>query len=256
MAADHDALATMSRSMQAWQRALGGAAAAGAVIEAGELVGSVVPAASSSALLNSALEPYGSAIDPDQLEALAASYASAGISRWGLWLHENDPAGAEALEGRGMRLASAPTAMALDLRELDELGGPAGDAEIERTEDLGPLAEAAGAGYGLPPSLLTGGLPGLLGHSEGWLARIDGAPAAALAVVHAGRDAGVFMVATVPELRRRGAARATLLAALRDARERGRATSTLQSSEMGRPLYEALGYRPLGRYRLWEHRDA
>ena len=66
----------------------------------------------------------------------------------------------------------------------------------------------------------------------------------------------MFMVATAPEHRRRGAAGAAMQRALLHARARGCATSTLQSSEMGRPVYEQLGYRALGEYRLWERRTA
>ena len=249
------ALTPMSRSLQAWQRALGNAAAGGGVLEAGELVGSVVPVAPSRSLLNSAAAPHGATIDAGQIDTLARGYGEAGITGWGVWLHERDRAGGELLAAAGLEIDSTPTAMALDLAELDEGEASAG-VEVERSDQLAPLAEAAGAGYGFPPALLTDGLPRLLDHTEGWLARIDGAPAAALLLVHEGGDAGVFMVATAPQMRRRGAARAALQQALLDARARGCTTSTLQSSEMGQPLYEQLGYRALGDYRLWERRAA
>jgi GNAT superfamily N-acetyltransferase len=252
---DRNALTAMSRSLRAWQRALGNAAAGGRVLEAGELAGSVVPAAPSRSLLNSAAAPHGSPLERDQIDVLADGYTTAGVTAWGVWLHEREHAAGELVADAGLEIDSEPTAMALDLAALVERDPDAG-IEVERCEALAPLAEAAGAGYGFPAALLTDGMPRLLDHTEGWIARIGGAPAAGLVLVHEQDDAGVFMVATAPEHRRRGAARAAMQSALLDARGRGRVTSTLQSSEMGQPLYEQLGYRALGEYRLWERRSA
>lgn len=41
-------------------------------------------------------------------------------------------------------------------------------------------------------------------------------------------------------------------AALADARDRGRTTSSLQSSEIGFPVYRSLGYRDLCAVDIWE----
>jgi len=43
-------------------------------------------------------------------------------------------------------------------------------------------------------------------------------------------------------------------AALAAARERGQSTTTLIASGAGRPVYERLGYRPLGAIEMWERR--
>jgi GNAT superfamily N-acetyltransferase len=110
------------------------------------------------------------------------------------------------------------------------------------------------AGYGFPPEFLTHGLPDLLEHCDAWVARAGGMPAAGLLLVGRDEDVGVFMVATAPELRRRGAAGHALRTALLDARDRGFTTSTLQASAMGRSVYARLGYRELGAYELWEWR--
>ena len=61
-------------------------------------------------------------------------------------------------------------------------------------------------------------------------------------------------MATVPAARGRGLATALMAHALADARERGRTTSTLQATDLGRPVYERLGYRSLGEIQMWEKR--
>ena len=42
--------------------------------------------------------------------------------------------------------------------------------------------------------------------------------------------------------------------ALADSREQGFETTTLQSTKLGFPVYEALGYRDFGVVQMWERR--
>ena len=65
----------------------------------------------------------------------------------------------------------------------------------------------------------------------------------------------MIWVATVPEARNMGIARRLMAHALGNAREDGYETTTLQSSELGRPVYERLGYRDVGYAALWERRQ-
>lgn len=245
----------MARSIQAWQRALGSAAAGGAVLEIGALIGSVVPAAPARSILNAAAGPRGMPLETSLLREVALRYAAAGVSAWGVWVHEDDAIAGAALASAGLSIDSRPTAMAMDLAELAAAPACVGDDMIvERTADLDVIAQPLSAGYGFPAALLASGLPRLLDHVEASVARIGGLPAAAAVVVRRGGDAGVFMVATAPELRGRGAAAAVVHHALVHARDRGCTTSTLQSSAAGRSVYARLGYADLGTYLLWEHR--
>jgi GNAT superfamily N-acetyltransferase len=66
-----------------------------------------------------------------------------------------------------------------------------------------------------------------------------------------GGDCGIYAVGTVPEWRRRGLARALMEHVLADAQHRGARTATLQSTRMGLPLYNSLGFEPAGRYEEW-----
>ncbi|BCJ75659.1 hypothetical protein CS0771_52030 [Catellatospora sp. IY07-71] len=89
------------------------------------------------------------------------------------------------------------------------------------------------AGRALTPRLL---------HAPGWrawLARRDGAPAAAGYTFDDGTALGVYSLATLPEHRRAGLARALLTAMLA---AHPRRTATLVATEAGRPLYAALGF--------------
>jgi GNAT superfamily N-acetyltransferase len=94
-----------------------------------------------------------------------------------------------------------------------------------------------------------------------YVARQDGEAASALATIDhepvegaAGPDCGIYWVATPEEYRGRGLSSRLLYAALVEARERGCATSSLQASSMGYPIYERLGYQAPYRYRLYERR--
>jgi GNAT superfamily N-acetyltransferase len=243
----------MASSLQAWQRVLGNAAAGGEAFEIGGLVGSIAPIARSRSILNAVAGPRGLGFSAGLLDEIDARYRSAGIDAWGVWVHEDDPRAGKALRDAGLVVDSRPTAMAIDLAELADASHIDG-VSVERCGDLAALAQVMGAGYGFPSEFLTHGLPGLLDDGHGWLASVDGEPASALVLVYHGGDAGVYLVATAPELRGRGAAGAALHRALLQARAEGCTTSTLQASEMGRSVYARLGYSDLGAYHLWERR--
>ena len=59
-----------------------------------------------------------------------------------------------------------------------------------------------------------------------------------------GSDCGIYAVGTMPGWRRRGLSRALMVHVLGDAQRRAARTATLQSTRMGQPLYESLGFDP------------
>jgi GNAT superfamily N-acetyltransferase len=87
-----------------------------------------------------------------------------------------------------------------------------------------------------------------------YIARLDGRPASCLAIADADGDAYVQLVATRPEAQRRGLAGELLKFALREARDRGCTTTTLEGSPAGAPLYARMGYHDLGVLQMWERR--
>ena len=112
-------------------------------------------------------------------------------------------------------------------------------------------------GFGAPPELGEAMEPFAdLGFDadnpqQAFLVRVDGEPAATCLAMTTEDALGIFNVATVPALRRRGAGRAATLAAMSLGRERGCAIALLQTSMMGRPVYERLGFRDFGRYQVF-----
>jgi GNAT superfamily N-acetyltransferase len=88
-------------------------------------------------------------------------------------------------------------------------------------------------GRSLPPRLLE--VPGW----TAWLARRDGEPAAAGFTYDDGKAVGVYWLATLPEHRSRGLARAIMTRALAAHPAR---TATLVATEAGEPLYHSLGF--------------
>jgi GNAT superfamily N-acetyltransferase len=103
--------------------------------------------------------------------------------------------------------------------------------------DFAAVAEATGAGLRI--------YFGSLGEEE----------VATCATWRHGGDAELMWVAVAPEGRGRGVSGRLAARALSDAREDGAVTSTLQSTKLGYPVYEALGYRDLGVAQMWERRE-
>jgi predicted GNAT family acetyltransferase len=109
--------------------------------------------------------------------------------------------------------------------------GPAGWAEYLRMDSLPPdfLDHADHAAFHL------------------LAARIDGEMVAAALAYDFGGDSGIYNVGTVEWARRRGLGTALTAAQVHDARDRGRRTASLQSTEMAQRVYAAVGFRDLGR---------
>ena len=78
---------------------------------------------------------------------------------------------------------------------------------------------------------------------EMYVGYADGVPVASSLLYLSGRVAGVFNVATVPEARRRGFGEAMTWQAVRRGADMGAVIATLQATEMGRPVYERMGFR-------------
>jgi predicted N-acetyltransferase YhbS len=228
-----------------------GAASDGAhTIESDGLLAAVVPAAPERAVANGVA--YRS---PDALEAaydeLADAYSEVG-AKWTVWVWPDDDAAARFLEGRGHVLDAQPVAM---LHELDGVERPLAGALGDWTADgdfavVGPLNDRA---YNFGTDSFTRALQSRPSDSiHVYVARDEGEPVACLLMTDHDGNTDVECVAVVPEARGRGISGNLLRHALADAVERGCETSTLVSTALGYPVYERAGYRPLGRFQVWE----
>ena len=188
------------------------------------------------------------------LDEVAATYSEAGVWAWTVWVPRQDEAARTLLRDAGHKLDADPAAMVADLATVEPPrdGDPEPDPE-PRLEDLGRLNDLA---YGTGDQLarVIGGGAGDPGHL--YVARDDGEAVAALLTADHEGDCSIWWVATHPEARGRGLASGLMRRALSDGRERGNDISTLQATKMGRPIYEALGYRTFGVCEMWERRDA
>ncbi|MGV9270678.1 GNAT family N-acetyltransferase [Kitasatospora sp. NPDC003701] len=137
-----------------------------------------------------------------------------------------------------------------------------GDLTVDEALDADAFAEVEHAVVdGFPitdhqPWTRGGMLPDRLRNEPGlraWRARIGGELAGACLTYDDGRVTGVYWVATLPEQRSRGVARAVLETALAAAHPDRPAT--LLATELGEPLYRKLGFAVVGRSHWWSLPD-
>jgi len=238
-------------SLAQWSRAIDGASEGMRSIDRDGFVMTVTPAVPERSIVNDVVYWDGAALIAayDQIED---AYATAGIDAWLVWAPDGDADVAGALAERGHVLDSDPEAMVLDLDVVERPPEPAGF-----TRELDPLelARLNDHAYGLRDAFARA-LANI--GSDGGLCFYgvedeDGLASGLVTFDHED-DCSVWLVATRESARGRGLAGALMGHALADARERGRTTSTLQATDLGRPVYERLGYRSLGEIQLWEKR--
>ena len=220
------------------------------LIEREDLVATIVPVAPDRSFCN-AVVPESSQGLSDAFEALATAYEKAGVRAWTVWIPASDTRSALLLEQSGHVLDATPAAMALELAEFEATADPIEVDAEPSFADVGAINDAAYGYDDFAPAIAD--LRDDAAHL--YVTRVDGKPAACTVALDHDRDCVIAMVATLPEARGRGLAAALMTRALLDARERGCETSSLQATQMGKPIYERLGYRDLGPLQMWERRD-
>lgn len=121
---------------------------------------------------------------------------------------------------------------------------------VDGQSALDELCEVVGVAYGYGP-----GLRGFLGpwpidgSARCFVARDSGrVVASALALRDVG---GIYMVGTLPEVRRRGFGEAVTAAATNSLLDDGASAVVLQASAMGEPIYARMGFRTFTTYTQW-----
>ena len=190
--------------------------------------------------------------DGAYLDESLAYFKARNTSEISLWLEDSvNQAGWDALlTPRGFKWADGPYGMSVDLNRLNETGQMPVGVELRLVNDekgVQDCAEAIIHGYGFPPDwkditidFLLG--LGLDGPYRSYVVYWEGKPVSTAAVFLGQEVAGIYTVATLPEVRGKGFGAAVTLAPLLEARSLGYRVGILQASEMGFPVYKRLGF--------------
>jgi GNAT superfamily N-acetyltransferase len=106
-------------------------------------------------------------------------------------------------------------------------------------------------GFGMPEGILRSFISADLWREPGravYVGYVAGEPVTTALGVRTGNTIGVYNIATVRSARRRGYGAAMTLRVAADGAAAGCDVAILQASEMGRPIYERLGYRTVVEY--------
>jgi GNAT superfamily N-acetyltransferase len=210
-------------------------------------------------IVNSAFA-IGASGDPASILPAAAAFFGRRGHGYGLWTRAHADAALEAiLPTAGFTIDIELPVMVLEARPAP-VPLPAGvvvrkvvdEAGVEdfRTADRAGFASdeheraAVDSAFRDPASLLDPGV-------AGFVAYVDGAPAAAAMSFTALEVARIGWVGTVPAFRRRGLGAAVTRAAVLAGFDRGAHIAALESSPMGVGLYRGMGFRQITTYRVW-----
>ena len=204
-----------------------------------------------------------------RIREIGAAFAARGTGFlwWVAPFHKPSDLG-ERLLRAGMRFEGTAPAMAMDLQALPrhEALPPGLDIvpvtdEATLREFIGVLAGEMGIPEGSPNpaarhhAALLDAIPPTLAWEPvplRYLGRIDGRPVATSRVSIGGGVAGLYAVATLPDVRGRGVGRALTLAALDAGRALGYQIGVLQASNEGFPVYRRLGFRTIFDYAVYQ----
>jgi GNAT superfamily N-acetyltransferase len=142
--------------------------------------------------------------------------------------------------------------MTIDLSVMNEDLAVPEDLTIKRVEskvDMEQYLIPFGRGFEFPDIVVDGWRRMDSSHGFGkrlprtnYVGLMNGAPVSCATLFKASDMAGVYCVATVPEMRRKGAATALIVNALREARDEGFEAGLLQAKAMGAGVYRKIGF--------------
>jgi ribosomal protein S18 acetylase RimI-like enzyme len=241
-------------SQRAFYRMIAGAPNDSTVVDVGGVQATVVPARPGQSIFNSVVYDLAPGLAA-ALPAVAGAYAAAGVEAWTVWVPPGDADAVELLLDAGHALDGSPMQMGAAISDIDLEARQELDLEPDPTWRV--VAECGDRAWemALENSMLqvVDGIEDPAVHL--YAARLDGRVACVLMAREHDGDCYFWFVSTVEEARGRGLASDLMRHALRNARDRGCETTTLESSPMGERAYTRLGFRPLGRYGLWERRS-
>jgi ribosomal protein S18 acetylase RimI-like enzyme len=241
------------RSQRAFYRAIAGGSPRAELLGIDGVQATLVPVREWFSIFNSVFYDQ-----PDELARaypeLAARYAALGVKAWTVWVPPNDSQAGSILQGRGHVLDSTPMLFAASISSLDIEPKMKLDIDPNATWELvGKINDRA---HGVLDEWSMAAVFETMNDPESHLhiARLNGAPVSALIAREHDGDCYFWFVATAPEAQGRGIASELMRHALRGAVQRGCTTSSLESTKVAEAMYEHLGYKPFGRYEMWEWR--
>ena len=159
-----------------------------------------------------------------------------------LGLREDADQASPAMAFEPIDAANAPAPEGLDIRPVVDADGLAAHVQVV-SEAFGLPVELARRLFPLE-GLAVPGFTAFVGHHEG-------RPVASSFAFTAREVVGVYNVGTLEPVRRRGFAAAMTARAIADGAARGATVATLQTSDMGRGVYEAMGFRVVQEFRVF-----
>jgi GNAT superfamily N-acetyltransferase len=226
----------------------------GSVLSDEGVLAAIVPGAPERSVFNSVFYEDGEHLLA-ALDRIAGAYEDAGVRAWTVWVPEEDRDVAAGLERAGHLLDAEPRAMGMECSDLRDAGGNE-QIEIREELDMVEVARLNEIAYGWAPGEFSPVAQATLPDARAYFASLDGETVGTVVAWDHGDDTEIAWVATVPEARNRGISRRLMGRAVGDARERGRSTTTLVATKLGRPVYERIGYRDFGALQMWERRSA
>lgn len=199
--------------------------------------------------------------DPTELLARAREFFGARGRGFALWVRGGTGVDEDLLaaaEIAGMECAYEMPEMVLS-SPVEEAPLPAGASlgRVGSEQELLAYWDVAAAAYGslgFPPELFDAcrGTRALLDDPDAalFLASVESEPAAIAMTLVTHGIAGVYWVGTLEHARCGGLGRAATAAAINAGFELGGEVASLQASHMGRPVYEAMGFKIVHDYRL------
>ena len=201
--------------------------------------------------------------DPTTVSSATIDEASRFFDRSTSWRLIVPAEGAPVVPRLTTRLTISPSrsvpGMVLD--PIPPAPDPPTDLAVREVSDPAALRDyrrAGGLGFGIPRWILRVAMPRCPRRTptedDGirlFVGYRGGEAVATSALTVSDGVAGVGFVATVPRARRRGFGAALTWAAIDAGRADGARVGFLQASTMGRPVYEAMGFREVTEYHQW-----
>ena len=191
--------------------------------------------------------------DPDAIVADAIEFMHRHAVPWLLWVRDGvDDALLDAGRRAGLRDAGGPPGMVLP--SIGPIPARPEGFDVEIVSDasgVDTFRDITARGFEMPIELVrqfisidTFADP----HMMAVVGSVEGVAVSAALACMSGTTIGIYNVATPAEHRRRGYGAAVTWAALEAGAARGGDHAALQASELGAPVYRAMGFVDIGRY--------